>query len=336
MSTITELECIDLADTTTYPPPLMRSPMKTACISPETIDEKLAIYVGQYGARWALIRCHMQKEFAISFPAKDLEKRWAALQERMRQASLPATLPTRSPLTRMELENQLEAPPVPKGIQERLPLRHVLPAAKAKRWREDGGSSPTQPTRPPPQPSPQRPHENKPLPECLKAGIPTFLLAPGSALAAPDSVRRQLKAVYLAARLTAQATEAVAANAAVAEEDAENATMTDGMSTVRESPSATHIFASEDEKVQIVQLLARELQCLKGKPGASASKSSRAMRSPKGPPKSPMAPPMSPKSPMSPSLLHAQRCRNAEGMVGSPTREAATMQLKKRWPAALR
>ena len=332
------LECVVLADATQQckAPPL--SPMKT-CVSPEAIDEKLAYYVTTYGARWALIRCHMQKEFSVSFPAIDLEKRWAVLQQRMRDSPLSA-VPTRSPLTRMVPDNQISPPTPNSGIQERLPL-HGLPSSKSKRWRQDDATSPSQPGRPPPQPSPQRPIDLKALPECLQKGLPSFMLAPGSALAAPDSMRRQLKAVYIASRLTALSTEAMAAEAAeaAAKAQARNDGDDEAMD-ITDASSPRHVFGSEEEKVQIVRLLARELSCLKkGGTTPTTPKTVQAPRSPKTrSPRSPMAP-RSPMSPMSPSLLSGFRVSAARsvaasaGCVGSPPRAAADAMLKKRiWP----
>merc|ERR1719271_923069 len=87
-------------------------------------------------------------------------------------------------------------PPSAPGIQERLPLQGL---PKPKRSRES--DSPVHPTRPPPA-SPRTPTNALFAKRC-----PTFLLAPGSSLAAPDGVRRQLKAVYLAALLASGGTE---------------------------------------------------------------------------------------------------------------------------------
>ena len=78
-----------------------------ACLlSPEAMDDKLNHLVELYGSRWALIRCHMVREFRCAFPAKYLERRWQQMQERGRTSKTDAI---RSPLAAIaadQVENQ--------------------------------------------------------------------------------------------------------------------------------------------------------------------------------------------------------------------------------------
>lgn len=219
-------------------------------------------YVKVFGSRWALIRCHMQAEFCCSFPRSYLEKRWDALQEERARAEavkVPAAL--RSPLAAMDnqtVENR-GYPNASAGIQERLPLQGL---PKPKRWREASADSPTQPVRPPPPASPRTPTKALFAKHC-----PTFLLAPDSSLAAPDGVRRQLKAVYLASLLAAECAE----NEGIVRVPRPAATSGDQLgsnATGTEEPSP---FASEDEKHQVCRLIARELSGFKRRPRAEVS-----------------------------------------------------------------
>ena len=338
----------------------MQMPLSPKCISPEAIDEKLSHYVGIFGSRWALIRCHMQVQFSCAFPTRYLEKRWEMLQQRAQQISPLPALPVRSPLASMD------ADPLA-GIQERLPM-NGLPK-KEKRWREESPTSPLQPARPPPPSSPQT--RTKHLPKGLGQGLcPTFLLSPGSALAAPDSVRHQLKAVYLASRLTANLKEnlekgkggEIADEIEMADEIEEPTTgsievdETDGAS-VKASP-----FASEEEKHQIVNLLARSLAGFRRRPplevsveadtptasGESEKDSSEGATSKAAAPfkTSPLSQsnsrssPKSPKSPINRDafssalfLAHRSGASNNAGGVGSPQKGlAAKRHPRHRWP----
>ena len=265
--------------------PSMRPPSSCSphtSISPEAIDEKLKHYVGVFGSRWSLIRAHMTTAFSVAFPARYLENRWEALVLQEQQRS-----PDRVPLKALETFDRLVPPPPPSfatvGIQERLPGSIAKSATtspkreKAKRWRcEAEGGTPTQPARPPPPPSPgARKAEALPNgvhpPQAAKL-CPTFLLAPGSSLAAPDAVRKQLKAVYLASLLTKNVSEAAAAaDKTTTKEMApmdisdveQNKASCGGVSapptlTVGDAMDASP-FASEEEKREVVALLAREL-----------------------------------------------------------------------------
>lgn len=119
-----------------------------------------------YGARWKVIRAHMQASFAITFPPRVLEERWASI---MRQDS--AALETMA-------------------VHE-LPISPVTKRPR-KTDADDPRSMCTPFIMPPLSPSTAPLHAR-----CC----PNFLLAPGSALAMPEDVRRQLKSVYLAAVL---------------------------------------------------------------------------------------------------------------------------------------
>lgn len=263
-------------------------PLSPTCISPDMVDDKLAHYVAIFGSRWALIKVHMQAQFSIAFPARYLEQRWQKLQDARKALNtlqpssttpLSALTPVRSPFTSMDA---VEHPVAPIGIQERIPLQ-ALP--KAKRWREENITSPTQPVRPQPPSSPRT--LPSALPKGLKQGLcPTFLLAPGSSLAAPDSVRRQLKAVYLASLLSERNTEnqrsangstmPIATPKAEAD-DIDRTVIVDisaapksraQLTVVEEIPKDSNeasLFASDEEKHQIVALLARELSSLRHK-----------------------------------------------------------------------
>lgn len=244
-----------MAPLTPLTPTSPSSPTSPASISPEALDDKLRHYVSLYGVRWALIRAHMQCAFQCAFPARYLEKRWALMVESGSEAvnSQPSEL--RSPLTAVDNDDvntiESEAKQIPNevkqmpsagaGIQERLPLKR----------RNDGGvNSPVQPARPPPPPSPRTPPK-----ALLGRRCPTFLLAPGSSLAAPDNVRRQLKAVYLASKLNE--------NRWVVSHNSEN----------DDEESGTEC-ASDEEKGAIVALLARELALFKRRGHSSGSGSS--------------------------------------------------------------
>jgi hypothetical protein len=254
-----------LTDHPTSPPsPTCRSPTSPTCISPDDIDDKLRHYVSLYGSRWSVIRCHMQAAFQCAFPARFLEHRWTLMQAQgIDRAPSSITTAIRSPLAVISADDL--ASTAQHGIQERLPLkgvsngimsgRHSPPASgleaacisprtspNSKRIRDETAGAPTQPARPPPQ-SPRTP------PKALLARhCPTFLLAPGSSLGAPDSVRRQLKAVYLAAML---------------QKPNPNDKRWLGCSAENDEPSVASAgeleSATESEKEAIVALLAREL-----------------------------------------------------------------------------
>jgi len=220
------------APTSPTSPGSPKSPTSPGSISPVELDAKLQYYVNLYGARWPLIRAHMQCAFQTAFPAKYLEHRWQVIIAKQQAVIEPdAESKEHSPLA--SIEDIIPAEPLSPskagncGIQERLPL---------KRCYDGKPDSPTQPARPPPPPSPCT------VPKALLGRrCPTFLLAPGSALSAPDNVRRQLKAVYLASKLNENRFSS------------ENAS--DGSCT----------SASDEEKSAIVALLSREMACFKKK-----------------------------------------------------------------------
>lgn len=244
---------------TPLPSDIPSSPTSPKCISPEAIDEKLVHYVKLFGTRWPLIRCHMQAQFCCSFPARYLERRWDALQQQQEAAARmtvsqdarrsPGEKSLRSPLAAMDDINDT-AGNINPGIQERLPIQGL---PKPKRWREDSGSSPMQPVRPPPPASPRTPTNALFARRC-----PTFLLSPDSSLAAPDGVRRQLKAVYLAALLANGGPSPPGGTATTATDATCDAA---GRGTEAPSP-----FASEDEKHQVAALIARELSGFRRRP----------------------------------------------------------------------
>ena len=227
------------------------------CISPEAIDEKLQHYVSIFGTRWPLIRTHMQVQFSCSFPQRFLEKRWQEI------------VASRSPLTNLQEQPadaavQERMVTTPTALQTKSPKQANSPKASPKRWREEGGVTP-QPARPPPPPSPHTTAGH--LPKGLSQGLcPQFLLAPGSSLAAPDNVRRQLKAVYLASLIAKGDENTAATDVAVPiEEDAVMEEAAQG--EPQAAPEAA--FASEAEKHQIVALLARELATFRRKPAVA-------------------------------------------------------------------
>jgi hypothetical protein len=210
-----------------------KSPSSPGSISPVELDAKLQFYVNLYGVRWPLIRAHMQCAFQTAFPTKYLEHRWQVIVAEQQAVIEPdAESIERSPLA--SIDGIIPAEPLlPSntgncgGIQERLPL---------KRCYDGKPDSPTQPSRPPPPPSPCT------VPKALLGRrCPTFLLAPGSALSAPDNVRRQLKAVYLASKLH------------------ENRFSSENAS------DGSCAGASDEEKSAIVALLSREMACFKKK-----------------------------------------------------------------------
>lgn len=218
------------------------SPKSPGSISPVELDAKLQYYVVLYGTRWPLIRAHMQCAFQTAFPAKYLENRWQQIQT---GTNVSVVEEVRSPLSALETDDIVNLTQVPlspsapngTGIQERLPL---------KRCYDGAANSPKQPSRPPPPASPFTPPK-----ALLGKRCPTFLLAPGSSLAAPDSVRRQLKAVYLASKLN----EKRWSNPP--DPSSEN---TSGM---------IERHASDEEKAAIVALLARELAVFRKKGSGS-------------------------------------------------------------------
>ena len=231
------------------------SPKSPDSISPVELDAKLQYYVVLYGARWPLIRAHMQCAFQTAFPAKYLENRWQQIQA---GANVSVVEEVRSPLAALETDDIVNVTQVPlspsapngTGIQERLPL---------KRCYDGAANSPKQPSRPPPPASPFTPPK-----ALLGKRCPTFLLAPGSSLAAPDSVRRQLKAVYLASKLN------------------ENR-WSNPPEPSSENASEIELHASDEEKAAIVALLARELAMFRKKgSGSVLSQSTFAAASPTG------------------------------------------------------
>ena len=205
--------------------------------------------VGLYGSRWSLIRAHMQAAFQVAFPSKYLEKRWEQLADQAAATAAPLQS-ERSPLVDASdeaVKSTACAVSNGVGIQERLPLKR----------RNDGGcNSPSQPPRPPPPPSPRVAPK-----ELLCRRCPTFLLAPGSALSAPDAVRRQLKAVYLASKLNEERWAVHRKR-----QNLENDSGDDGDAAVDTHPTS---FASDEEKGAIVALLARELASFQKRDGSS-------------------------------------------------------------------
>ena len=119
----------------------------------------------------------MQADFAMSKGA--LEKRWQALQQDQEPAAA-SDASTRSPLAALRVDEQTTA------------------LKRAREQKEDSETQQRPRSRPPLSSSPRTLSVPR---ELLASRCPTFLLAPKSSLKAPDSVRRQLKAVYLATLL---------------------------------------------------------------------------------------------------------------------------------------
>ena len=149
----------------------------------------------------------------------------------------------------------------------------------------------------------------------LCPNCPNFLLAPGSALAAPENVRRQLKAVYVASLLSSQS-----GGIAATEENLEDAAAPGGP------------FASDEEKHQVVALLARELCSLQQRKPREPSRKSEAEALLRPPALSRVK---SPGSSSAPSLLHAHRSGATSSCMGAKTPPTAARS-PRRWPSAMR
>ena len=222
------------------------APLEVGCVSPVAVDERLRALVKLYGDRWAIISAHMQVAFAITFPARSLERRWLALQSEEHLAQ------QRSPLAALSARS---------AVSESRAVDAGVPAQSSKRWREQTQEQ-MQPNRgrPPPPPSPSTAAQR----DLLANSCPTFLLSPGSSLAAPDDVRKQLKACYLASLLN-RSRQGEAEGPAGAGDTVE---ATDDPS----SPPATRLASpSLDEKGAIIDLLARALTDIKPRSSQSSS-----------------------------------------------------------------
>jgi len=156
----------------------LRELVSPAPASPIAVEVRLRELVAVYGARWQLIGSHMQAVFAVVFAPGELERRWHELQQNDAAARCsPLTRQIRRPLGEVTAPGEVQLRPSP--VMCKRPRDQEAPRQQL------------QPSRRPPQPSPcmgQQP---------LTHRCPIFLLAPGSSLAAPETVRKQLKTVYL-------------------------------------------------------------------------------------------------------------------------------------------
>jgi hypothetical protein len=212
--------------------PLDGAALGAARPSSEALDARLRELVTSYGQRWHVISAHIQSAFSLALTSRWLERRWLELQ---REEAAAAAL-KRSPLSVGSADSALSE----------LELGLPPPAKRARD--EHPAEASVQPPRPPPPPSPA------PRGESLPNGCPTFVLAPGSALSAPDAVRRQLKAAYLASLLhRSPRTEPKPRWAAA------------------RPPAASPLAAPESEKVEIVELLSRELSSFRRRSPSSVS-----------------------------------------------------------------
>ena len=162
----------------------LRELVSPAPASPIAVDVRLRELVKLYGGRWQFIGTHMQAIFSVVFDPGELERRWHELQQ-LDAAARDETFNRCSPHTR-QIRRPLGEVTAPGEVQ----LRPSPVMCKRPRGQEAFRQQ-LQPSRRPPQPSPcmgQQP---------LTHRCPIFLLAPGSSLAAPETMRKQLKTVYL-------------------------------------------------------------------------------------------------------------------------------------------
>lgn len=207
------------------------------CASPSAINELLKDLVKQYGQRWHLIRCNIQKAFSVAIPAHTLERRWLESQSE------------RSPLAVISADGSSQCANHARSGSVRgcdRPLKEDAPLS----------SPPATAGR-----------------ELLASSRCPVLLSPDSSLAAPDAVRRELKAVYLAALLKRSRPDLHSPWPEDGGVPGTSGAVSEAAATDGGAESSSRVLSpSDDEKGAVVSLLAREIGRLPMPIGVSPSR----------------------------------------------------------------